>query len=774
MLLAGGYRIVPVVPGQKRPAIKDWPNARLGIADLARFPNHGVAILCGQGGTPVVAFDVDTTDLELADTFVAWCERHLGFPLKRIGKAPKILLLYRAEHEGWSKSTSACFKSPNNDSHRLEVMGKGNKFTAYNTHPDTGKPYVWTDALGGASAVRAADLTVISQAQVHEAVVKFEAIAERLLGFTRTADSRAGYGEASNMEKDAWRFKLPVGLTVESARNLLSTIEAEDYDQWLRAGMALHHEFSGSDEGLDLWDEWSISASTYIGRGDLETRWAGFGQGKGEPTTARWLLMMGKQAGIQASPATLEYPDFKSGNRGQDTERSNAERLVDLHERVAMYVPELKNWYAWVGERWVHDIGDIKMWQMAIATIDVMFDKAEQIEDLKARAKRIQKLKSADSRAGIQNMVSVAKTDARVLTSVAQLDNDPNLLGVANGAIDLRTGALLPPAPERRILLTTDTRYDSTATCPLFEETVNEVFFGDAEMVGFFQRLIGYSLMGQPKESVIVIPYGSGANGKSTILGAIQRVLGAHAKSAASETFLSAGKSFSSSGGGARADIVALRGARFVYVSEPEEGSELREGLIKSMTGGEKLSARAPYGESNIEITPTWVTFMPTNHKPIIKGDDHGIWRRLLPIPFTRNFDKDKAIPKDLDRAQKLSLEAKGILAWCVRGALAYQQQGLQPPKMVVQARDAYREDMDFTAEWKEADCDIGPEYADTTANLWASWKYYAEPRGLLSYIRTSAALGRKLAQGGLEAIRNSHGIKGRGWKGIRVKRIAE
>lgn len=300
MLLDGGYRIVPVVPGQKRPAIKDWPRARLRHADLARFPDHGVGVLCGQGETPVVAFDVDTSDPELAETFSAWCERHLGAPLKRVGKAPKILLLYRAEHEGWSKSTSACFKSPNNDSHQLEVLGNGQQFAAYHTHPDTGKPYVWTDAQGGASAVRAADLTVVSQVQVHEAVVKFEAIAESLLGFTRTADSRARYGEASNTEQDAWWFKLPVGLDVDRARELLSTIEAEDYDLWLRAGMALHHEFRGSDEGLDLWDEWASSASTYIGREDLESRWAGFGQGTREPTTARWLLMMGKQAGAQA------------------------------------------------------------------------------------------------------------------------------------------------------------------------------------------------------------------------------------------------------------------------------------------------------------------------------------------------------------------------------------------------------------------------------------------------------------------------------------------
>lgn len=771
MLLDGGYRIVPVVPGQKRPAIKDWPRARLGISDLARYTHHGVGVLCGQGETPVVAFDVDTTDLELAYTFVAWCERHLGFPLKRVGKAPKILLLYRAEHEGWSKSASAWFESPDKDRHRLEVLGTGQQFVAYHTHPDTGEPYVWTDAQGGASAVRAADLTVVSQTQVHEAVVKFEAIAQNLLGFTRTAGSSARYGEASNTEEDAWRFKLPVGLTVDSARKLLSNIEAEDYDLWLRAGMALHHEFSGSDEGLDLWDEWSSSASTYIGREDLESRWAGFGQVTREPTTARWLLMMGNKAKNKA----LEVAQGAQGDepRHETSELDNARRMINRYGHKLMHVPEMDDWFLWTGNRWEKTVYTT-MGRLAIETVEGLKREAETIKDSEELLKFLRFYRASKTKAMFNNMVSIASFDARVSVPASQLDRFAHLLGVANGAVDLRTGVLLAPEQEHRITIATDTGYDPAATCPLFEETVSDVFSGDVEMVGFFQRLIGYSLMGQPKESVIVIPYGSGANGKSTILGAIQRVLGNHAVSAASETLLSIGKDTGSSAGGARADLIALRGSRFVYVSEPEEGSELREGLLKSMTGGEKISARAPYAKRNIEFTPTWVTFMPTNHRPIVKGDDFGIWRRLLLIPFTRNFDTDKAVRKDVDRPRKLAMEAEGILAWCVRGALAYQREGLQPPAAVEQARDAYKADMDLLDEWKELRCEKGQGYADTSMNLWIDWKYHAESRGLLGYVPNQRTFGRRLAAMGFEPIRDSQGVKGRGWKGIRVKRVAD
>ncbi|MCW3678891.1 DNA primase, partial [Burkholderia cenocepacia] len=111
------------------------------------------------------------------------------------------------------------------------------------------------------------------------------------------------------------------------------------------------------------------------------------------------------------------------------------------------------------------------------------------------------------------------------------------------------------------------------------------------------------------------------------------------------------------------------------------------EGLIKAMTGGDPIPARGLWSKTTIEVVPTWVAFMPTNHKPIVKGDDHAIWRRLMLVPFERNFDKDATIKKDPSRAERLAAELPGVLAWCVRGALAYQQHGLRPTSSVAAAR---------------------------------------------------------------------------------------
>lgn len=165
---------------------------------------------------------------------------------------------------------------------------------------------------------------------------------------------------------------------------------------------------------------------------------------------------------------------------------------------------------------------------------------------------------------------------------------------------------------------------------------------------------------------------------------------------------------------------------------------------------------------------------MPTNHRPIVKGDDHAIWRRLLPVPFTRNFDQDLTVVKDPDRAEKLAAEAQGILAWCVRGALAYRKDGLQPPATVRKAREDYKSDMDLLGEWLDECCELGASQVETNARLWASWEAFAKARGELRFIASAKSLGRRLDSRGFVPIRSTAGMRGRGRLGIRVKQVGD
>lgn len=450
------------------------------------------------------------------------------------------------------------------------------------------------------------------------------------------------------------------------------------------------------------------------------------------------------------------------------TEFGNAERMLDKYHKGLMFVPEIGTWFLWTGTYWKRSIG-VELEHLAKKTVTLLPNEASKIDSDDERAAFLKFCAVSQKANMVQNMVTLARSDPRVATPASSLDAQNFLFGTANGAVDLRTGAHIAPDPAHKITIITDTEYNPDAKAPLFEQTVSDVFFNDKDLIAFFQRLIGYALLAQPVEDVLAIPYGSGSNGKSTVFGAIRSVLGAHAKTASSSTFLSTGSS-ANNAGAPREDILRLRGSRFIYVGEPEEGSELRESFVKDLTGGEPLVARGIQGKVTVEFSPTWVAFMPTNHRPIVKGDDFAIWRRLLPIPFTRNFDLDETITKDPDRAEKLAQEKEGILVWCVQGALEYQKHGLKPPAVVQAAREEYKADMDLLGDWLRECCELRPDAIEATANLWQSWELYARPRGELRYIPSSKSLGRRLSAR-FQHVRTN---KIRGFRGLIVTKIGD
>lgn len=819
-LLANGYLIVPIKPGEKRPALNNWQSARLGASDLTNYPGHGVGVLCGQGAHPICAIDIDVTDSDLADRFADWCLHNLGATVARVGMAPKILLVYRAEGEGWSKATGAWFEDGEGERHRIEVLGSGQQFVAYHTHPDTGAPYEWIDLLGGLESVRADELAMVNMDQVNEALLKFEELAQGA-GMVKVGSGRGVY----QVDDDPlMEYEPPVGVSLATVAKAMSHVDPNDYDSWIRAGMALHHEFGAEVGALDVWDEWSSKATNYAGRDDLARRWAGFGQ-NGRITTVRWLLKVGNQAqkverrnekrqalqtllgvirecddsialmedvakearavlsdvpeiqtevasafrkrfheitGVALPAATLNKalrepsaPTVKA--RRPLTEFGNSERMLDRYGQGLMFVPEMGSWYCWTGVYW-RKSPDVEIEHLAKETVKALVG---EIADHPEPAEFFKFCAISQQAKMVRNMVTLAQSDPRVMVPARELDKYSHLMGAANGVIDLRTGDLLPPDPELRITKIAGCDYVPGAKAPLFRQTVVDVFNDDADMVAFFQRLVGYAAMGQPNQDVMVIPHGNGSNGKSTVLGTIRSAFGGYAKAAEAGTFVSDAKG-GGNAGAAREDLVRLKGARFVYVNEPDENSELREGSVKAMTGGDAITARGVYGKESVEFLPSWVVFMPTNHKPIVKGSDNGIWRRLMLIPFTRNFEADPTITKDPNRETKLQAEIEGVLAWVVEGALAYQAQGLNQVGAVKAAREAYREQMDLLSEWLEECCEIGPTYEVESSHLWKSWEEYAKNRGLLTYVKNSVALGRRL---------DARFPAGKGSGGVRIRR---
>ncbi len=805
-LLANGYLIVPITPGHKRPALPNWQHSRLGATDLSNYPDHGVGILCGQGANPICTIDIDTTDPELAQRFTTWCQDNIGPTCERIGNAPKILLAYRAADDGWSKAASAWFEDEFEDRHRVEILGRGQQFVAYHIHPDTQQPYEWVDLFGGLEYMRADSLPIVTQAQITQALAVFEQMAAEA-GMHQVKGGASTFQSTTADDDPLMSFEPAVGIALSEVKKALSYINCHDYDTWLRAGMALHHEYGADIAALDAWDEWSATAPNYQGREDLEKRWASFGQSGRSPATVRWILKAGKQAlrvvlrtekrqgmdelkllidrcddgmvlldevaaiarqvisetpelrpevvaamrsryrqvtGVALPAADLTRalreptpPTVKA--RRPLTEFGNAERMLDKYGQGLMYVPELAAWHCWTGVYWRRAL-DVEVEHMAKETVKAL---VQEIEDHPEPAEFFKFCAVSQQAKMVRNMVTLAQSDPRVNVPARELDKHAHLLGVANGVVDLRTGELLEPDPDLRITKVAGCNFDPAATCPLFQRTVAEVFNDDLDMASFFQRLVGYAAMGQPTQDVMVIPHGNGSNGKSTVLGAIRMAFGDYARSADANTFVSDGRG--GNAGGAREDLLRLKGARFVYVNEPDENSELREGSVKAMTGGDAITARGLYSRDTVEIMPSWVVFMPTNHKPIVKGSDNGIWRRLMLLPFTRNFESDPTIKKDPEREAKLTAEREGILAWVVQGALAFQRDGLATVGAVREAGESYRSQMDILSEWLEECCEVGPLFREESSALWRSWEQYAKSRGLLMYVKNSVSLGRRL-----------------------------
>ena len=247
--------------------------------------------------------------------------------------------------------------------------------------------------------------------------------------------------------------------------------------------------------------------------------------------------------------------------------------------------------------------------------------------------------------------------------------------------------------------------YDEKAECPNWQIFLESIFKNDKgetdyQVIDFMQRAIGYSLTGDISEQVMFFLFGGGRNGKSTFINTVQNLLGDYGRQTNSETFIK-----KSGDGSINNDIARLAGSRFVSAIESEDGQHLSESLVKQITGGERISARFLRQEF-FEFMPEFKVFFTTNHKPIVKGIDEGIWRRIKLIPFTVTIPKEK-IDKRLP--EKLSAEMSGILNWAIEGCAKWQQDGLGEPKTISDATSKYKSEMDILDPFIEEKCFLNP-----------------------------------------------------------------
>ena len=232
-------------------------------------------------------------------------------------------------------------------------------------------------------------------------------------------------------------------------------------------------------------------------------------------------------------------------------------------------------------------------------------------------------------------------------------------------------------------------------------------------LIEFLKRAVGYSLTGDVSEQCLFIFFGSGANGKSTFLRAVNMISGDYGQQTATETLLVRQR------GAIPNDIARLKGARFITASEAEAEQRLAESLIKQMTGGDIISARFLHQEW-FDFEPTYKIFLGTNHKPVIKGTDYAIWRRIKLVPFEVTIPEQE---RDRDLLNKLQEELPGILAWAVNGCLEWQKNGLGVPEEVSEATKEYKNEMDIISDFINECCIEGEGYHVLSRDLYNTYK---------------------------------------------------
>ena len=244
---------------------------------------------------------------------------------------------------------------------------------------------------------------------------------------------------------------------------------------------------------------------------------------------------------------------------------------------------------------------------------------------------------------------------------------------------------------------------------------------GNEKLIAYLQKAVGYTLTGDTSEQVLHFLYGLGANGKSTFLETIMAMLGDYAKQTSTETIL-----VKKMTGGIPNDLAGLKGARLVSAQEVESGRRLAESLVKQLTGGDTISARFLHGEF-FDFKPTFKLWISGNSKPVVRGGDYAIWRRIRLIPFTVQIP-----PEEQDRrlSEKLRGELPGILNWSLAGCLAWQREGLTPPEEVTAATESYRDEMDIIGQFIGERCLMGPEYKVTAKKLYAAFVEWSELHG--------------------------------------------
>jgi putative DNA primase/helicase len=435
------------------------------------------------------------------------------------------------------------------------------------------------------------------------------------------------------------------------------------------------------------------------------------------------------------------------------SDRGNAIRLVRAHGADLRYCYEFGRWYCWQGTHFAWDVtGEVE--RRAKDTVTRMLREAASLSDPVERHELSKHALRSESAAGVRAMLISAQSEAGVAVRAEQLDADRELFNTAVGTLETATGAMREHRRQDLLSKVAPVRYDPAAACPAWDAFLARIL-PDEPVRAFVRRAAGYSLTGLTGERVLFVLFGAGRNGKSTLLETLREVFGDYATVAPAELLLVKRHE------GIPNDLARLRGARFVTAAETDEGRRLAEGVVKQVTGGDTITARFLHAEF-FDFKPQLKLWLSTNHKPVIRGTDAGIWDRIRLIPFTVRIPDGEVDP---GLPATLRAEAPGIFNWLLGGLAEWRERGLAPPEPVLAATDGYRQEMDVLGAFLDEACLEGPQLRATAKALYGAYSAWCERTG--EQPENQRTFGMRLAERGF--TRRKWG-SGWSWYGIGLR----
>jgi putative DNA primase/helicase len=393
-----------------------------------------------------------------------------------------------------------------------------------------------------------------------------------------------------------------------------------------------------------------------------------------------------------------------------------------LRQRSHLYVGDEGGWRRWTGTHWEQD-HTRSIYRLAARLAEDWDGDCSDPED-PAVVRASNRLRDKGlTRSAVVAAVELAIAYPGVTCLLSDLDAHCYLLNTASGTVDLRTGEITAHDPGHRLTICTRSGCDPWMPSPVWDRFLAETFNGDDDLREYLQRVLGAAACGVLREQKMFCAFGGGRNGKSVLMGTVQTILGRYATTVDS-SLIASRRCQSSSEVDYKA--AALRGKRLVVSYETGAGATLDEATVKRLSSDDEIPARSPYGRPFV-FTPTHTLILVTNHRPVVITQDDGTWRRLVLIPFTRQVPAEQV---DEDLKPKLLAEAPAILAWIVRGAVAYLRDGLGTCKAITDATAAYRTDCDTLGRFIEDCCITSPRERVNQADFRAAWEDWHAAHG--------------------------------------------